>query len=92
MSEPRPIPTAPLFVLQLGPNEVYIRLDGGEEDNTERTSDEIRQYCQEFKRRFAEELAADPDEIELSPECQEGGEQTNAVPPTPPSVSDEAKS
>jgi hypothetical protein len=92
MTEPTPIPTAPLFVIQLGPNEDYVRLDGGEEDSTEWTNDEIRAYCREFKRRFAEELAADPDETELTPECQEGGEGTNAASPTLPPVTGEMKS
>jgi hypothetical protein len=90
MKEPTPTPTAPLFVIQLGPNEDYVRLDGGEEDSTERTSDEIRQFCQEFKRRFAEDLAADPEETEMSHKCQEGGEGDNTVPPPP--LSDETKS
>ena len=82
MTEPTPPPTAPLFILQLGPNEVYVRLDGGEEDSTEWTNDEIRRYCAEIKQRYAEDLAIDPDETEMPHECQEGGEGVNAVPPT----------
>jgi hypothetical protein len=84
MTEPTPTPTAPLFVLQLGPNEAYVRLDGGEEDSTERTSDEIRQFCAEIKQRFAEDLEIVPDETQMSHECLEGGEETNAVPSTKP--------
>jgi len=80
-----------LFVLRLGPNEVYVRLDGGEEDSTEQTSDEIRRYCAEIKQWYAEELGLAPGETQLSPEDLDSGEGTNAVPPILPPVSDEMK-
>jgi hypothetical protein len=82
MIEPTPPATEPVYVLRLGPNEVYVRLDGGEEDSTERTSDEIRRYCAVIKQRYAEELGIAPGETQMSHECLEGGEEINSVLPT----------
>jgi hypothetical protein len=94
VTEPTPPPTAPLFVLQLGPNEVYVRLDGGEEDSTEWTSDEIRRFCAEIKQRFAEDLGIaleEPDSIHVRLTEDDPGTEVWSWTPPPPPVSDETK-
>ena len=93
MSELTPPGREPPFTLQLGDGSYYVRIDDGEEDNTIRTSDEIRRRCAEMRQRFGEYVAPAPGE----PDCihvrltedDPGAEVWSWTPPPP--VSDETK-
>jgi hypothetical protein len=94
VSEPTPPGREPPFTLQLGPDTVHVRIDDGEEDNTIRTSDEIRRRCAEMRKWFGEEVALAPGEPDcihvLFTEDDPGTEVWSWTPPPPP-VSDETK-